>query len=158
MAGMPRSHHVVTLAFAVLALGGCVEQTKPLPEASDTPTSAPPSASFPLRVERTGGVAGFHDVLVIQQDGSVVADSKRGQVSCTLDAASLAALNTAARAVRLNDRPTPGTDVTDGMTVTFSARFSTLGIDDPKVAVAEPVINQLLADVSGPPATRKICT
>jgi hypothetical protein len=26
------------------------------------------------------------------------------------------------------------------------------------VAVAEPVINQLLADVSGPPATRKICT
>jgi hypothetical protein len=44
------------------------------------------------------------------------------------------------------------------MTVTFSARFSSLGIDDPKLAVAEPVINQLLADVSGPPATRTICT
>jgi hypothetical protein len=158
MAGMPRCHHVVTLALAVLALGGCVEQTKPLPEASDTPTSAPPSASYPLRVERTGGVAGFRDVLVIQQDGSVVADSTRGQVSCTLDAASLAVLNTAARAIHLNDRPTPGTDVADGMTVTFSARFSTLGIDDPKVAVAEPVINQLLADVSGAPAKRKICT
>ena len=155
---MPRCHHVVTLGFAVLALGGCVEQTKPLPKASDTPTSAPPSASFPLRVERTGGMAGFHDLLVIQQDGSVVADSKRGQVSCTLDATSLAALNTTARAIQMNDRPTPGTDMPDGMTVTFSARFGTLGIDDPKVAAAEPVVNQLLADVSGPAAKRKICT
>lgn len=156
---MPRCHHAVTLALAALALGGCVEQPKPIPKASDsTPASAPPSANFPLRVERTGGVAGFHDVLVIQQDGSVVADSKRSQVSCTLAAASLAVLNTAARAIQLNDRPTPGTDVADGMTVTFSARFSTLGIDDPKLAVAEPVINQLLADVSSPPAKRTICT
>jgi hypothetical protein len=159
MAGMPRCHPVVTLVLAALALGGCVEQTEPPPQASDTtPTSAPPSANFPLRVERTGGVAGFHDVLVIQQDGSVVANSKRGQVSCTLDAASLAVLNTAARGIHLNDQPTPGTSVADGMTVTFSARFGTLGIDDPRVAAAEPVVSQLLADVSAPPAKRKICT
>ena len=155
---MPRCHRVVPLALALLALGGCVEQTKPLPEASDTQTSAPPRASFPLRVERTGGVAGFRDLVVIQDDGSVVADSTRGQVTCTLDAASLATLNTAARGVHVNDQPTPGTDVADGMTVTLSARFGTLGIDDPKVAAAEPVVNQLLADVSGPPAKRKICT
>jgi hypothetical protein len=158
MAGMPRCHRVVTPALAVLVLGGCVEQTKPLPTVSESPTSAPARASFPLRVERTGGVAGFHDMLVIQDDGSVVADSKRGQVSCTLDAASLAVLNTAARGIHLNDQPTPGTSVADGMTVTFSARFGTLGIDDPKVAAAAPVVNQLLADVSAPSAKRKICT
>jgi hypothetical protein len=158
MAGMPRSHLVVPLALALLALTGCVEQTKPLPEVSDTPTSAPASANFPLRVERTGGVAGFHDLLVIQEDGSVVADSKKGQVSCTIDAVSLAALSTAARAIHQNDQPTPGTSMADGMSVTFSARFGTLGIDDPRVADVAPVVQQLLADVSGPQAKRKICT
>jgi len=155
---MPRFHLVVPLAVALLALTGCVEQTKPLPEVSNTPTSAPPSANFPLRVERTGGVAGFHDLLVIQEDGSVVADSKGGQVSCTIDAANLAALNSAARGIRQNDQPTAGTTVADGMTVTFSARFGTLGIDDPRIADVAPVVQQLLADVSGPQAKRKICT
>lgn len=155
---MPRGHRVVTVALAALALGGCVEQARPLPEVSSAarPT-AQTTANFPLRVERSGGVAGFDDRLSIQADGSVVGQTRQGQVSCTLDKHSLAALNEAALKIRQNDQPTPGTSVADGMTVTFSARFGTLGIDDPRVAAAQPVVTQLLADVSGPPAKRKIC-
>lgn len=155
---MPRSHHVLPAAFALLALGGCVEQTKPLPEVSTAPRpTAQTTASFPLRVERSGGVAGFDDKLSIQADGSVVGQTKKGQVSCVLDRASLATLNDAALRISQNDQPTGGTAVADGMSVTFSARFGTVGIDDPKVASAQPVVAQLLADVSAPPPKRKAC-
>lgn len=155
---MPRAHLVVLVAVALLALGGCVEQTSPLPEVSTAAVpTAEPTASFPLRVERIGGVAGFDEKLSIQADGSVVGRTRQGQVSCTLDRDSLATLNAAARNIRLNDQPTGGTTVADGMTVTFSARFGTLGIEDPKVADAGPVVTQLLTDLSAPPAKRKVC-
>jgi hypothetical protein len=135
-----------------------VQQTKPLPEASTAPRpTAQTTASFPLRVERTGGIAGFEEKLSIQADGTVVGQTKRGQVSCTLDQGSLATLNEAALNIRQNDQPTGRPTVADGMTVTLSARFGTVGIEDPKVAAAQPVVTQLLADVSEPPSHRKIC-
>ena len=156
---MPRSHRVVPLALALLALGGCVERTAPLPEVSTAPRpTAETTARFPLRIERTGGVAGFHDKLSIQADGSVVGQTKQGQVSCRLDKDSLATLNQAALHIRQNDQPTGAPTGADRMQVTLRARFGTVGVDDPKVADARPVVTQLLADASAPAAKRKLCT
>ena len=44
------------------------------------------------------------------------------------------------------------------MDVLFGAGTGLLHLDDARVAKAEPVVTQLLADVTGPAARRKICT
>ena len=116
-------------------------------------------ASFPLTVNRVGGIAGFSDSLSIQDDGEVLALTKQGQVECTLDEASLAVLNEAALKVHDTDQPTGSpTTIADQMDVLFGAGTGLVRIDDTRVVKAEPVVTQLLADVTGPKANRKICT
>jgi hypothetical protein len=161
MAGMPRCHRVapVTVAcatVALLGLGGCVQETKPLPTVTDAATTAAPSIRFPLRVLRSGGVAGFREELFVQSDGSVIGQTKQGQVTCMLDQESLAALKGGAAQVHATDTPN-GPGGADQLWVQFGTGAGSLNIDDPKLAAAEPVVTQLLADVSAPPAKRKIC-
>ena len=85
--------------------------------------------------------------------------TKQGQVTCTIDKASLAVLNEAALQVHDTDQPTgsPST-VADQLDVLFGAGTGLVRIDDTRVVKAEPVVTQLLADVTGPRAGRKICT
>ena len=85
--------------------------------------------------------------------------TKKGQVTCTIDKASLAVLNEAALQVHDTDQPTaPPSRPADSMIVLFGAGTGLLAIEDPRVAKAEPVVTQLLADVTGAAADRKICT
>ena len=159
---MPRTAPIPPVAVAGLvglsvALGGCGSSDPQIPTASQT--TGTPLASFPLTVSRQGGVAGFSDTLSIQDDGAVLAATKQGRVTCTVDKASLAVLNEAALEVKDTDQPTaPATRTADGMVVMFGAGTGVLSIDDPRVAQAAPVVTQLLADVTGPAAARKICT
>jgi hypothetical protein len=162
MAGMPRTSRLSLLAvaftLAALALGGCAEDSPAIPDAPTTTTAK--KAKFPLSVQRMGGVAGFSDRLSIQDDGVVLANTKRGQVECTLDAASLATLNTVA--LRLEDTDTPTSTAIPGMTadampVLFSAGTALVEISDPRIAEAEPVITQVLADVTGPAGQGTLC-
>src|SRR5665811_4546 len=48
-----------------------------------TPTSQSQPAVFPLTVTRTGGIAGFRDVLVVAGDG-LVSVTRKGQAPCLL--------------------------------------------------------------------------
>ena len=122
-------------------------------------SSATKKASFPLTVQRTGGIAGFRDTLSIQDDGGVIATTKQGQVTCTIDKDSLAVLNDAALQVHDTDQPTtPPAGQSDSMPVVFGAGTGLLAIDDARVAKAAPVVTQLLADVTGPASDRKVCT
>jgi hypothetical protein len=157
---MPRiSPHWVPAAAGGLCvvLAGCGSQDPAIPTAPSTTQTR--QASFPLTVSRLGGIAGFSDNLSIQDDGGVLAVTKQGQVTCTIDKASLAVLNEAGLQVHDTDLPT-GTPTTsaDQMAVLFGAGTGLVHLDDPRVARAEPVVTQLLADVTGPAADRKICT
>ena len=138
-------------------LGGCGSDDPQIPTAPST--TATRQASFPLTVSRIGGVAGFTDNLSIQDDGGVLATTKKGKVSCTIDKASLATLNAAALQVRDTDQPTaPPSRPADAMMVMIGAGTGLLSIDDPRVAKAAPVVTQLLDDVTGAAADRKVCT
>jgi hypothetical protein len=148
------------LPLAVLLAGGlgaCGSADPQLPQAP--PTTATKQASFPLTVTRVGGIAGFSDNLSIQEDGGVLAVTKQGPVTCTLDKASLAVLNDAALQVHDTDQPTgSASTMADQMDVLFGAGTGLLHLDDARVAQAAPVVTQLLADVTGPAAKRKLCT
>src|SRR5690242_14024540 len=97
MTGMPRTSPLSVVAVGLvglsLTLGGCGTKDPQLPTAP-SPT-ATRQASFPLTVSRVGGIAGFKDSISIQDDGGVLATTKQGRVTCTIDKASLAALNEA---------------------------------------------------------------
>lgn len=140
-----------------LALVGC-GTTDPRIPAAPSPTVTG-RASFPLTVSRLGGIAGFSDSLSIQDDGGVLATTKQGKVTCTIDKASLAVLNEAALEIHDTDTPTgsPST-VADQLDVLFGAGTGLVHLGDERVARAEPIVSQLLADVTGPASRRKICT
>lgn len=144
-------------ALAAGTVSSCGSADPQIPATSSTTASK--QSSFPLTVQRTGGIAGFRDTISIDADGHVLAATKQGQVSCDLDKASLATLNDAALQVQDTDQPTaPPTGQPDSMSVLFGAGTGLLAIDDARVAQAEPVVTQLLADVTGPAAGRKLCT
>jgi hypothetical protein len=159
---MPRNSPLTLVSITGLVglsvvLGGCGSKDPQIPTAPSSTVTR--QASFPLTVSRLGGIAGFTDDLSIQDDGGVLATTKQGQVTCTIDKASLAVLNDAALQVHDTDQPSaPTSPPADAMTVVFGAGTGLLSIDDPRVAKAEPVVTQLLADVTGPAAGRKICT
>lgn len=83
----------VVLSLAVLA--GCGQTDQPDASSSvatpstsvrtSTPTStsagpstAQPKGPYPIKVSRTGGVAGLHEVILVQSDGTVMIDQKKG--------------------------------------------------------------------------------
>ena len=158
MGGMSRTSPLLVLAaLAAASLSACGTADPPLPQAPST--TATRQARFPLTIQRTGGIAGFRDTVSIDADGHVLAGTKQGQVSCDLDLASLAVLNDAALQVHDTDQPTaPPTNQSDAMTVVFGAGTGLVAINDARVAKAGPVVTQLLADVTGPAANRKLCS
>ena len=154
---MSRTSLVPLVAFLAAGLSACGSTDPPIPQPPST--TATRQASFPLTIQRTGGIAGFRDTISIDADGHVLAGTKQGQVSCDLDRTSLAVLNEAALQVHDTDQPTgaPST-MADHMDVLFGAGTGLVHLDDTRVARAEPVVTQLLADVTGPAAQRKLCT
>jgi hypothetical protein len=163
MGGMSRTSLVSLVtapllgALAAATLSACGTADPEIPQGSSS--TATKKASFPLTVNRVGGIAGFSDSLSIQEDGEVLAKTRQGQVTCSLDDASLAVLNEAALQLHDTDQPTGSpTTISDQLDVLFGAGTGMVRIDDARVARSEPVVTQLLADVTGPEASRKICT
>ena len=159
---MPRSSPLPRIASALAALlvvpvAGCGTSDPQIP---DAPPPSPPTkqARFPLSVQRTGGVAGFDDHLSVQADGSVLARTRTGQVSCTLDPAAVGVLNDAALKIGDTDQPSPpASRPVDGIEVLLSSGTGLVGLDDARLDEARDTVNQLLADVTGPPAERRLC-
>jgi hypothetical protein len=146
-----------TLVGAAVSLAGC---------GSDGSGSAPRTpegtstrqAQFPLTITRMGGVAGFSDTVSVQDDGTVLATTKAGRVTCTLESQALAALKDGAAEIAPTDTPsTPATPMPDGLLVVFSSGRGALSVDDPVLADTADTINQVLADVTGPAGERTLC-
>lgn len=156
---MPRSPVLVATSLLVgaAALAGCAEKTPDIPTVSST--TAEPVAQYPITIQRFGGIAGFSDTVTIASDGGVTAKSKKATVTCTLEDASLKALNRGAAQIQPTDEPSSmPTNVDDAMDFTVSTGPGMVSVGDPRLAEAKPVIDQLLADVNAPEGQRKICT
>jgi hypothetical protein len=83
-------------AVAVLALAACGRSTA-LDDAAPDPGSTSRPEIFPLTLERTGGIAGFQDVLVVAGNGLVSVTHKgQQQRHCQLTPEAVERLRTAA--------------------------------------------------------------
>lgn len=176
------------LCVAVLGLGGCtVASIAPASTVPDGPlgvaTTMPETGTgtggapgpdqstvdvtgptFPLTLRRTGGIAGFHDTVVINADGtlSVETDTIHGR-TCSLDKGRRNGLLVALSTLRLGApavTPTqPGaTDASsDPIMITVTdVHHHLVDLEDPSLGEIRSTVTALVADVTlnVPTATR----
>ena len=150
-----------TASAAVLALGGCgggsstATGTSPTGTGTSSPTAA---AAYPVTITRTGGLAGFDDRLVLEQDGSVTGTTKAGPVSCRVRADVADALAHAA-ATAPTEGTGPTSDVADAIVITIVAGSHTAFLGGS--AAGDPgseAVTALLGDLTRPEAERTVCT
>lgn len=123
-----------------------------------TPGTASQPEVFPLTVTRTGGIAGFRDVMVVAGDGLVTL-TRQGQrpQRCRLTAHAAGRLSTAASQVPWS-RVTPASGSPsfpdDMVTTARSPAGGPIRLEDPQAGTAGRVLIELLNDLSGGPASR----
>jgi hypothetical protein len=133
--------------------------------ADSSPTSALSSPSyaevFPVTITRTGGIAGFQDVLVAGSDGLVsVTDKSQEQRHCRLTPEAVTRLRTAAAEVPWS-RITPDRGEArfpdDLVTMVRSAAGGPVRLEDPRVEAGGKAFQELLTDLSVGPAAPRVC-
>jgi hypothetical protein len=111
------------------------------------------TAVFPLTITRTGGIAGFDDVLIVNGDGLVSVTQKgRARWQCRLTPAAASKVATAASAVpwsRLTTGSTGARFPDDLVTLVQSPAGGPLRLEDPQTGAAGRVFNQLINEVPG---------
>lgn len=127
-----------------------------------TPTQQSQPAVFPLTITRTGGIAGFRDVLVVAGDG-LVSVTRKGQAPrrCQLTRTALARLTTAASLVpwsRITAANTHPSFPDDMVTAVQSPAGGPVRLEDPRAGGGDQVFHDLLNDLHGGPAASRMCT
>ena len=127
-----------------------------------TPTRQSQPAVFPLTITRTGGIAGFRDVLVVAGDG-LVAVTRKGQAPrrCQLTPTALERLTTAASQVpwsRITAADTHPSFPDDMVTAVQSPAGGPVRLEDPQAGGEGQVFHDLLNDLHGGPAASRMCT
>jgi hypothetical protein len=134
----------------VLATTGCGSEP-PSPGGSATPTGR--ATAFPLTVTRSGGIAGFRDLLTVTADGHVTGTTKGGTVDCTTDPSVAATL--AAALGSAGGQPRSGSD---RMTVTVSGGGQQVSLGEASgPGSAASVATELLNAAQQPPAPGGRC-
>ena len=144
---------IICCTTAVVALTACGSQT--------ASTSGSQPSVFPLTITRTGGIAGFHDVLVVASDG-LVSITRKGQAQrqCRLTPEAAQRLTTAAATVpwsRLTPRSTSASVADDLVTMVVSPAGGRVRLEDPQVSAVGPVFTELVNDLSGGPSASAMC-
>jgi len=125
---------------------------------STTPRTENRPEVFPLTVTRTGGIAGFRDVMVVAGDGLVTL-TRQGQPPqrCRLTAPAAGRLSTAASQVPWS-RVTPAGGTPsfpdDMVTTARSPAGGPLRLEDPQAGAAGRVLIELLNDLTGGQVSR----
>jgi hypothetical protein len=131
------------------------------PGSSSTPTSQPPEHAFPITVTRTGGIAGFHDTLVLQADGRLQVTSRGRNSSCRLKPEILKQILRAVGGVPWSRLPPASTKAKhpDDMIllVTSGASPGPARLDDPHLGGLQQSLSDLLVDASGPKPAHELC-
>ena len=127
-----------------------------------TPTQQSQPAVFPLTITRTGGIAGFRDVLVVAGDG-LVAVTRKGQAPrrCQLTRTALSRLTTAASLVpwsRITAANTHHSFPDDMVTAVQSPAGGPVRLEDPHAGGEGQVFHELLNDLHGDPTASRMCT
>jgi hypothetical protein len=130
---------VLAATVLALALIGCGDDEQ------TARTTVSESTALPVTIERSGGVAGIHDTLVVRPDGTgtlTASDGTTRQLSAEETTAVVAAMRELVFAgLERRYGPPQGTMVSDGIDYTFSAWDDTIVVEE----LAEDVPAPLLA-------------
>ena len=154
---------VLCSCAVVLAMTACGSQSvTSTPGTGSMRTSEHQAPVFPVTITRTGGVAGFHDVLVVAADG-VVSVRGRAQLQrqCQLTADALEQLTTAVSAVpwpRITPSSTAAAFPDDLVTLVRSPAGGPVRLDDPQVGAGGRQLGALLTDLAGDPGASTMCS
>jgi len=117
-------------------------------------------AVFPVTITRTGGIAGFQDVVVVADDGQVSVTRKgQQQRHCRLTPEAVEQLRTAASQVPWARTPasTQPAFPDDMVSMVRSPAGGPVRLDDPKVGAGGKAFQELLSDLSGGQTTPRLC-
>jgi hypothetical protein len=153
---------VICCAAAVLAMTACGAQSSSTGSGSppSTGSGSPPSQPtvFPVTITRTGGIAGFQDVVVVAGDGQVSVTRKgQQQRRCQLTPGAVERLRAAASQVPwalITAASTKPAFPDDMVTMVRSPAGGPARLEDPKVGAGGKAFQELLSDVSGATAPR----
>jgi len=128
---------------------------------ASSPASHSPPASFPLTISRTGGIAGFSDVLVVTEGGQVSFTRKgRATRRCQLTPGAVERVTTAASQVPWS-RITPGRTrpsfPDDLVTAVQSPAGGPVRLDDQQAGKGRLALTGLLDDLSDPATAARVC-
>lgn len=150
---------VLCSAATVLAMTACGSPTGSTGSTGRTGTS-PPSV-FPLTITRTGGIAGFNDVLVVSGDGLVTVTQKgQAKRQCRLTAEAAKRLSAAAAKVPWADLTPSSTSASfpdDMVTLVGSPSGGPVRLEDPQVGAAGQVLDELVNDLNGGRSASGMC-
>jgi len=172
---------VICCGTAVLAMTACGSQSgstgsgsppsQPASTSSGPPSSPPAStgsgsspsqpAVFPVTITRTGGIAGFQDVVVVA-DGGQVSVTRKGQQQrhCQLTPGAVERLRTAAsqmpwaRTAQASTQPAFPDDL---VTMVRSPAGGPARLEDPKVGAGGEAFQELLNDLTGDATAPRLC-
>jgi hypothetical protein len=148
---------VICCTAAALTTSACGSQGAST--GSGSPTSQP--TVFPVTITRTGGIAGFQDVVVVAGDGQVSVTRKgQQQRHCQLTPDAVERLRTAASQVpwaRITAAGTQPAFPDDMVSIVLSPAGGPVRLDDPKVGAGGKAFQELLSDVSGGAAAPRLC-
>jgi len=141
-------------AIVVVAMTACAGP-------AESPLARSGAEVFPLTISRTGGVAGFGDVLVVTGDGLIVVTQKgRAQWTCRLTPSAATRLRLAASEVpwpRLRPANTGPSFPDDLVTTVQSPAGGPVRLQDPRLGATSTVFNELVNDVQGGRSASGMC-
>ncbi|MEO7059197.1 MAG: hypothetical protein ABI083_05740 [Lapillicoccus sp.] len=122
-------------------------------------SSTTAGAGFPVTISRIGGIAGFHDRVVVASGGVTTVTTKRGPAgTCTLAPETVTRLLAAVRAAP-TPTPSTGPQVADELVTTLEAPLTKGPVRLPDATSADlTVVGEILADVIGNPPAYRLCT
>lgn len=125
------------------------------------PPGASPTSVFPLTITRVGGVAGFHDVLIVNGDGLVSVTQKgKKRWQCRLTPVAAQQVTAAAANVpwpRLTTSRTSASFPDDLVTLAQSPAGGPLRLEDSQAGAAGRVFNELVNDLHGGRSASGMC-
>lgn len=126
-----------------------------------TPTDQGQPAVFPVTITRTGGIAGFGDVLVVAGDG-LVSVTRKGHTPrrCQLTPAAVQRLTTSASTVtwsRITPANTRASFPDDMVTTMSSPAGGPVRLEDPQAGATGQLFLELLNDLNDGPSASHMC-
>lgn len=145
----------------VLCAGAVIVAMTACGKSARTPTSESRPAIFPLTITRTGGVAGFQDVLVVTGDG-LVSVTRKGQEPrrCRLTPDAVKSLASAAARVpwsRITPADTRPAFPDDLVSMVQSPAGGPVRLDGPQTGTGGWAFLALLNNLSRGPTTSRLC-